>query len=34
MSDLLFYVFVIIFSNFTLSIKILRDLNELKRLNK
>ena len=33
MSDLLFYVFVIIFSNFALSIKILRDLNELKRLN-
>lgn len=30
MSDLLFYVFVIIFSNFALSIKI---LNELKRLN-
>lgn len=34
MSDLLFYVFVIIFSDFVLSIKILRDLNELKRLNK
>lgn len=33
MSYLLFYVFVIIFCNFTLNIKILRDLDKLKRLN-